>query len=133
MPLTGRVLRASGLRGLLLGVLLLTLAALLSPLATGVSPTAQDSREPSTGQADDLVSTVITGRDGVVGFWRVGRCPAATSYRAAESGAGLADHGTVGVLTTPWVGIRTQQYCLTRFGEALRHRGGPMSWNENIH
>jgi hypothetical protein len=81
-----------------------------------------------------LVFTVITGRDGVVGFWRFGCCPAATSYRAAESGAGLADHGVVGVLTAPCVGIRTLlQYCLTRFGEALRHRGDPMSWNENIH
>jgi hypothetical protein len=53
----------------LLGVLLLTLAELLSPLATVVPPMAQDSREPGSGQAGDLVSTVITGRAGIVGLW----------------------------------------------------------------
>jgi hypothetical protein len=68
---------------------------LAAAFPTGVPPTAQGRRELGTGQA----------RTGIVDLGRLGGCPATTSRRAAESGAGQADHRAVSVPTAPRGGI----------------------------
>jgi hypothetical protein len=50
--LTGWALYAGGVRGLLVGVLLVSLRDLMQPLATDVAPMVQDRRQPDTGQVD---------------------------------------------------------------------------------
>jgi hypothetical protein len=79
-------------------------------LIVTVPPTAQQSREPGTGLADDLVFVLVSGlmfgRNGIIFYRRLGRRPATTSRRAAEPGAGQSDHGAVGVPTIPRVLIR---------------------------
>jgi hypothetical protein len=100
--LTGWAVYAGGLWCLLLGVLLVN----RQQLTPSVSPTVENSREPSTGQADDLTFAVIWGPHGIVFVRRLDRRSATTPRRATESGAGQADHWTVGVLRVWRVVIR---------------------------
>ena len=82
------------------------LQELVQQLTPGVAPTVHDNREPGTDQADDLAFTGMLARNGIVFVRRLGCRSATTSRRAAESGAGQADHWTIGVLRVLRVVIR---------------------------
>ncbi|MGH3883658.1 MAG: hypothetical protein ACRDRC_09690, partial [Pseudonocardiaceae bacterium] len=69
-------------------------------------PTAQERGEPGAGLADDLISLLMFGRNGVVLIRRLDRRPATTSRRPAEPGSGLADHRAVGAPAARRVVIR---------------------------
>jgi hypothetical protein len=95
---------------LLIVVLLIVVLLIVVLLIVTVPPTAQQSREPGTCLADDLVFVLVSGlmfdRNGIIFYRRLGRRPATTTRRAAEPGAGQSDHGAVGVPTIPRVLIR---------------------------